>query len=31
MGANCIRINPGNIGSKESLDVIKAAKDYSAQ
>ena len=28
-GAACLRINPGNIGSKERvLDVIKAAKDY---
>ena len=28
MGASCLRINPGNIGSKERvLDVIKAAKD----
>tara|TARA_B110000438_G_C15749844_1_gene622422 strand:+ start:266 stop:1372 length:1107 start_codon:yes stop_codon:yes gene_type:complete len=28
-GAACLRINPGNIGSKEKiLDVIKAAKDY---
>ena len=28
-GAACLRINPGNIGSKERvLDVVKAAKDY---
>ena len=28
-GAACLRINPGNIGSKEKVkDVIKAAKDY---
>ncbi len=28
-GAACIRINPGNIGSKSRvLDVVKAAKDY---
>ena len=28
-GASCIRINPGNIGSKERIkEVIKAAKDY---
>ena len=28
-GAHCLRINPGNIGSKEKVkDVIKAAKDY---
>ncbi len=28
MGASCLRINPGNIGSKERiLEVIKAAKD----
>ena len=28
MGAKCLRINPGNIGSKERvLEVIKAAKD----
>tara|TARA_B100000886_G_scaffold340402_1_gene309730 strand:+ start:3685 stop:4770 length:1086 start_codon:yes stop_codon:yes gene_type:complete len=28
MGASCLRINPGNIGSKERiLDVVKAAKD----
>ena len=27
-GANCLRINPGNIGSKEKIqEVIKAAKD----
>ena len=29
MGASCLRINPGNIGSKERvLDVVKAAKDF---
>jgi len=28
-GAACLRINPGNIGSKEKVnDIIKAAKDY---
>ena len=28
-GAACLRINPGNIGSRERiLDVVKAAKDY---
>ena len=28
MGASCLRINPGNIGSKERvLEVIKAAKN----
>ena len=28
-GAACLRINPGNIGSKARvIDVIKAAKDY---
>ena len=28
MGANCLRINPGNIGAKERvLEVVKAAKD----
>ena len=28
MGASCLRINPGNIGSKDRiLEVIKAAKD----
>ena len=28
-GAACLRINPGNIGTKERiLDVVKAAKDY---
>ena len=28
-GARCLRINPGNIGSKERVqEVIKAAKDY---
>ncbi len=29
MGASCLRINPGNIGTKDRvLEVIKAAKDY---
>ena len=29
MGASCLRINPGNIGSNDRvLEVIKAAKDY---
>ena len=29
MGASCLRINPGNIGSADRvLEVIKAAKDY---
>ena len=29
MGASCLRINPGNIGSNEKIiEVIKAAKDY---
>ena len=29
MGADCLRINPGNIGSNERVkEVIKAAKDY---
>ncbi len=29
MGANCLRINPGNIGSSDRvIEVIKAAKDY---
>ena len=29
MGADCLRINPGNIGSKDRiLEVVKAAKDY---
>ena len=29
MGASCLRINPGNIGSKDRvLDIVKAAKDY---
>jgi len=29
MGANCLRINPGNIGSeKRIIEVLKAAKDY---
>ena len=29
MGASCLRINPGNIGSHERiLEVVKAAKDY---
>jgi (E)-4-hydroxy-3-methylbut-2-enyl-diphosphate synthase len=28
-GANCLRINPGNIGSKEKVrEVLKAAKDH---
>ena len=28
-GASCLRINPGNIGSKERIqEVVKAAKDY---
>ena len=28
-GASCLRINPGNIGSKERVsEVVKAAKDY---
>jgi len=28
-GASCLRINPGNIGSKQKIkEVIKAAKDY---
>ncbi len=28
MGANCLRINPGNIGSKDRiLEILKAAKD----
>ena len=28
-GASCLRINPGNIGSKEKIkDIVKAAKDY---
>jgi len=28
-GADCLRINPGNIGSKERIqEVLKAAKDY---
>ena len=28
-GASCLRVNPGNIGSKEKIkEVIKAAKDY---
>ena len=28
-GASCLRINPGNIGSKERVaDIVKAAKDY---
>ena len=28
-GASCLRINPGNIGSKERVvEIIKAAKDY---
>ena len=29
MGADCLRINPGNIGSKDRvLEVVKAAKDH---
>jgi (E)-4-hydroxy-3-methylbut-2-enyl-diphosphate synthase len=29
MGANCLRINPGNIGTNDRvLEIIKAAKDY---
>ena len=29
MGASCLRINPGNIGSNDRvLEIIKAAKDY---
>ena len=29
MGASCLRINPGNIGSKDRiLEVVKAAKDF---
>tara|TARA_B100000963_G_scaffold360574_1_gene391947 strand:+ start:4596 stop:5687 length:1092 start_codon:yes stop_codon:yes gene_type:complete len=29
MGASCLRINPGNIGTKERvIEVMKAAKDY---
>ena len=29
MGASCLRINPGNIGSNERVkEIIKAAKDY---
>tara|TARA_Y100000817_G_C16693396_1_gene471424 strand:+ start:380 stop:808 length:429 start_codon:yes stop_codon:yes gene_type:complete len=32
MGASCLRINPGNIGSKERvLEVVKAAKDNNLQ
>ena len=28
-GAKCLRINPGNIGTKDRIkEVIKAAKDY---
>ena len=28
-GAHCLRINPGNIGSKEKMkEILKAAKDY---
>jgi (E)-4-hydroxy-3-methylbut-2-enyl-diphosphate synthase len=28
-GASCLRINPGNIGSKEKIkEIVKAAKDY---
>ena len=30
-GAACLRINPGNIGSKDRIiEVVKAAKDYNA-
>ena len=29
MGASCLRINPGNIGTKDRvIDIIKAAKDH---
>ena len=29
MGASCLRINPGNIGSNDRvIEIIKAAKDY---
>ena len=29
MGASCLRINPGNIGSNDRVkEVVKAAKDY---
>jgi (E)-4-hydroxy-3-methylbut-2-enyl-diphosphate synthase len=29
MGANCLRINPGNIGTNNKvLEIVKAAKDY---
>ena len=29
MGASCLRINPGNIGTNDRiLEVVKAAKDY---
>ena len=29
MGANCLRINPGNIGASDRVvEIIKAAKDY---
>ena len=29
MGASCLRINPGNIGSSQRvIEIIKAAKDY---
>ena len=29
MGANCLRINPGNIGANERVvEIVKAAKDY---
>ena len=29
MGASCLRINPGNIGTRERiLEIVKAAKDY---
>ncbi len=28
-GASCLRINPGNIGSKDRVaDIVKAAKDF---
>ena len=30
-GAHCLRINPGNIGTKEKIrEVLKAAKDYNS-
>ena len=31
MGASCLRINPGNIGDKKVLEVVKAAKTIIAQ